>query len=117
MMASEARDLTTEAQIDAALERARNAPPRPTAVSAEYDNRLDVVVLRLNNDRRLVIPREEMQGLEEATPAQLAEIEIFSGVDIAWPQLDVDHYLPYLIEGKYATEKWKKAREQRKVAA
>ena len=109
--------LTTKAEIDAALERAKNEPELPRALAAEYNSALDVVVLRIDNGRRLVIPREEMQGLENATPAQLAAIEIHGGLDIAWPQLDVDHYLPYLLEGKYATERWKQERERHKVAA
>jgi hypothetical protein len=108
---------TTKAEIDAALERVKNEPELPRALAAEYNSALDVVVLRIDNGRRLVIPREEMQGLENATPAQLAEIEIHGGLDIAWPQLDVDHYLPYLLEGKYATERWKQERERHKVAA
>jgi Protein of unknown function (DUF2442) len=99
----------TDEDIDAALERAQTVPDRPNALAAEYNPQLDVVVLRLDDGRRLIIPREEMQGLENATPTQLSQIEIHAGVDIAWPQLDVDHYLPYLLEGKYATERWKQA--------
>jgi len=108
---------TTDEKIDAALERAKNEPELPCALSAEYDSRLDLVILHIDDGHRLVIPREEMQGLENATEAQLSEIEIHAGVDIAWPQLDVDHYLPYLLEGKYATERWKQERKHHKVAA
>lgn len=111
------RDLTTEADIEAALERARNEPLLPTALSAEYHHDLDAIVITVDDGRRLLIPREEMQGLEEATTDQLAQIEIFGGVDIAWPQLDVDHYLPYLLEGRYATERWKQARQKQMVIA
>jgi hypothetical protein len=108
---------TTDEEIDAALEQAKLLPPRPVAISAEYDKRLDVVILHLDNGRRLVIPREEMQGLKDATEAQLAQIEIFAGQDIAWPQLDVDHYLPYLLEGSYGSEKWMQGLQRHGVAA
>ena len=109
--------MITDEEIDAALERARLQPERPTAVAAEYNRALDLVVLSIDNGQRLEIPRAQLQGLEDANEAQLADIQIFAGVDIAWPQLDVDHYLPHLLEGKYASEKWKKAREQQTVAA
>jgi hypothetical protein len=99
------------------MERAKTAPELPRALSAEYNRALDVVVLKIDDGRRLIIPREQLQGLEDATEAQLSQIEIFAGVDIAWPQLDVDHYLPYLLEGSYSTEKWKQERKQRTVAA
>ena len=113
----EVRDLTTDEELDAALERAKLAPPRPLALSAEYNHDLDLVMIRVDNGRRLVIPREELQGLENATPEQLSDIEIFAGVSIGWPQLDVDHYLPYLLEGKYSSERWKQARQRQEVAA
>ncbi len=116
-MAQKVRDLTTDADIDAALERARNAPPVPLAISAEYKRDLDVVVIHVDDGRRLFIPREELQGLEDATAEQLADIQIFGGLDIAWPQLDVDHYLLYLLKGEYSTERWKESRKRQAVAA
>jgi len=111
------RDLTTEADIEAAYERARNSPPLPTATSACYDPALDVIVLHIDTGRRLVIPREELQGLEKATVEEVSHIEIFGGLDIAWPKLDVDHYLPALVEGIYGSEAWMQSLNRRPVAA
>ena len=114
---NEALDLTTDADIDAALEEAKNLPPASAAISAEYIRSLDIVQIKIDDGSRLTIPCEQLQGLESATPAQLAHIEIFGGNDIAWPELDVDHYLPHLLSGKYASEKWKQARKHQIVAA
>ena len=105
-----------EEQIDRALAEAAAAPPEPIALSAEYNRDFDMLILRLDTGRRLLIPREELQGLENATEAQLSQIEIHAGVDIAWPQLDVDHYLPYLLEGNYATERWKTSQSVAKTS-
>ena len=109
--------MTTDAEIDAALERAKEFDKEPRVTAAEYNRDVDVVVLHLNTGRRLVIPREELQGLEGATEGQLAEIEIFAGLSLAWPQLDVDHYLPHLLEHRYGDERWMEALRQRGVAA
>ncbi|HZL28113.1 MAG TPA: DUF2442 domain-containing protein [Acidobacteriaceae bacterium] len=109
--------LTTDEQIDAAIERSKHLPELPTAIAAEYDSRLELIVLRIDDGRRLVIPREQMQGLENATEAQLSDIQIFGGTDVAWPQLDVDHYLPSLLEGRYGSEKWMRSLERKQVAA
>jgi hypothetical protein len=113
------RDLTTEADIEAALERARldPEPDPPFAICAEYDTRLDLVILHLDNGHRLVIPRENLQGLENATEAQRSQIEIFGGYDVAWPQLDLDHYLPALLKGIYGSDKWMQSLERRSFAA
>ena len=88
------RVVTTDAGIDAALERAKEFDKEPRITAVEYNRDVDVVVVHLTTGRRLVIPREELQGLENATEGQLAEIEVFAGLSLAWPQLDVDHYLP-----------------------
>ncbi len=89
-----------------ALAEAASLPPEPLAVSVQYDTRLALIILHLNTGRRLAIPRENLQGLENATEEQIAQIEIFGGLDIAWPQLDLDHYLPALVEGISGSDKW-----------
>ena len=114
---AQGRVVTTDAEIDVALERAKEFDKEPRATAAEYNRDVDVVVVHLNTGRRLVIPREELQGLEGATEGQLAEIEVFAGLSLAWPQLDVDHYLPHLLEGRYGDERWMEALRQRGVAA
>jgi hypothetical protein len=111
------KDLTTEADIEAAYERARNSPPLARALSASYDRNLDVIILHIDSGRRLVIPREDLQGLENATEEQISHIEVFAGVDIAWPQLDLDHYLPALMEGIYGSDKWMESLKHRSIAA
>jgi hypothetical protein len=109
-------DISDE-DIDAALEDAKLQPERPRALSAEYNKGLDVIVIKIDNGRRLIIPREEIQGLENATDEQLSKIDIYSGADIDWPLLSVNHYFYHLIEGRYASDKWKPALEKQIVAA
>ena len=99
------KDLTTEADIEQALRRSKQFDKVPRALTAKYDAGVDAIVLQLTNGRRFIVPREELKGLEGATEAQLSDIEIYAGLSLAWPRLDVDHYLPYLLETnlEYAT--------------
>ena len=110
---------TTDEELDAIL--AANlldtSPPDPEATSAEYNPALDVIVIKINNGTRLVIPREQMQGLENATPEELSDIEVIGGQIIGWTTLDVHHHIERLMAGKYATERWKQTRTQHAVAA
>ena len=110
---------TSDEELDAIL--ARNlldtSPPDPAAISAEYNRALDVIVIKIDNDKRLVIQRELLEGLEDATPAELADIEIIGGQIIGWTTLDVHHYMERLTAGKYSTERWKQARKPQTVAA
>ncbi len=117
MSKKEARVITTDEEIDTALEQAKLQPERPRAISAEYNAGLDVIVIRIDNGHSLVIPREEIQGLENANEEQLSKIDIYAGADIDWPLLGVNHYFPHLMEGKYASEKWKNSRQKHEVAA
>ncbi len=105
------KDITvdiTDADIDSALEDAQSLPDEPHAVTIEYvGGKADVVVIQLNTGGRLTIPREDLQGLENATEAQLSEIQIWGpGISFCWPQLDVDHYLPHLLEHRYGSDAW-----------
>lgn len=110
-------DLTTEADIDRAMERSKQFDRVPRAFSAKYDEGVDALVLQLSNGRRFMVPREELKGLERATVAQLSEIEIHAGLGLAWPQLDVDHYLPYLLETNAEYAKLMEELQQEAVAA
>ena len=110
-------DLTTQADIDAALERAKQFDHYPRILSAEYQPAVDAFLLRLDTKRRFFVPREDLEGLENATPAQLSEIEIYAGLSLAWPQLDVDHYLPYILQRRGGAEQWMHAPLPDAVAA
>ncbi len=103
--------------IDAALEEARHLPPETHALSGEWNRALDVIVLHLDNGRRLVIPREDLQGLRDATPEQISDIQVFFGNDICWPQLDLNHDLQALLKGRYGNDRWMEALQRPSAAA
>jgi hypothetical protein len=111
---------TTDEEIDAALEAARNAPPEPRIVEATYhaERGLDLFVLKISDGRRLVLPREELQALKGSTPEQAADFVVGQyGTDIWWPQLDEGHYLPNLLEHRYGNDRWMESLQRRGVAA
>jgi hypothetical protein len=95
-------------QFELANARARELQSTlPRAVSARYDRRIGRIVLHLSTGIDLVFPPHIAQGLETATPAQLAQIEISpSGFGIHFPSLDSDLYLPALLEGFLGSRKW-----------
>lgn len=101
--------ITTDAQIDVALERAHAIEQEPRVLAVEYrpGPGLDLLVLKLSDGRRRVIPREDLQGLAGATRRQIAEIEIVgNGTGLHWPALDLDHYVPALLHHVYGTKRW-----------
>jgi hypothetical protein len=101
--------VSTDAEIDRAIERAKNLRREPLVTAVEYKAgpALDLFILKLSDGRRHVIPREELQGLQSATKEQIGRVEILGGgTGLHWPDLDADFYVPGLLRGVYGTKKW-----------
>jgi hypothetical protein len=83
----------------------------PHAVSAQYDRASGKVVVELSSKLTLSFSPQDAQGLENAKPAQLEEIELSpSGFGVHFPELDADLYIPGLLEGFMGSKKWMAAR-------
>ena len=107
--AARAKVVATNAGIDRAIERARRLREGPLVKEVEYrpEPSLDLVILKLTDGSRRMIPREDLQGLETGTTEQLARIEIVGGgTGLHWPELDADLYVPALLLGTYGTKLW-----------
>jgi hypothetical protein len=100
--------VTTDEEIDAALERAKEFDDFPRIIEARYrpEPGLEFLMLRLSDGRRLLIPKEELGELKNATPEQAADLTIGPhGVDVWWPQLDDGLYLPDFLEYRWGKAK------------
>jgi len=109
--------METRSAIDTAtFEKAnRRAATRkaatPFATAARYDRKADRIILSLNTNLEIMFSPKNAQGLEDASPSQLAAIEISpSGHGIHFPKIDADLYLPSLLEGVLGSRKWMAAR-------
>lgn len=103
----EHRVLATDREMEEALNAAQALRNEPIARAANFVPQLRLLIVELSNHRRLALPIEDLQGLEAATPEQLAHIELLgSGTGIHFPDLDADFYVPALIEGVYGNRRW-----------
>jgi hypothetical protein len=104
---AEYKVLTTDTQISAALARSRRHDNDPVAQSVEHIANLSLLIVGLSNGRWLVLPIEDIQGLGNATHKQIQNYELLGrGTGISFPDLDVDLYVPALIEGVYGNRRW-----------
>jgi len=100
--------ITTEAEIDQALLEAKNLQNEPRVAGLEYvpGAGLDLRILKLNDGRRQVIPRENLEGLQDA-PEQIGRVQILgNGAGLHWPDLNIDFYVPNLLINIYGTKRW-----------
>lgn len=83
------------------LERAQG----PSAVvKAGYDERRDCVELRFGGGGSMAIPRRMVPGLRRASRSHLEAILVSPAGDaLSWPSLDVDVYVPGLVERAFGT--------------
>ena len=92
-------------QAEARMQKRRDAGPR--AVSAHYDRRVGRVVVQLNTGVELGFPPSLAEGLAQARPKDLVDIEVSpAGTGLHFPLLDVDLYVPALLEGILGSRKW-----------
>lgn len=99
--------VTTDLDIEHALNHAKLHDNDLVALTIEHVPGLNVLIIGLSNHRRLVLPVEDLQGLEHATHEQLTNYELVGrGTGVSFPALDADFYVPALIEGVYGTRRW-----------
>lgn len=67
-------------------------------VGARYDRRMDTIDLTLRKGVTVRLPRRQIRELANATPAEVAKIEIQPGGDgISFRKINVDIYVPGLL--------------------
>lgn len=97
------------------------------AIAARYDQHTARVIVRLDSGVQITFPIRLAEGLVNASPHDLADIEISpTGLGLHWPKLDADVYVPALLQGVFGSKSWMaaqlgesggKARTSTKVAA
>ena len=87
----------------------------PSAIlAAAYDASRDVINLQFRGGGVMTIPRRVVPDLEEVPKAALARITVSPAGDaLSWRSLDVDVYVPGLVEQAFGTRLFARATGQR----
>lgn len=79
----------------------------PYAVAAHYDRATGRIVIELDTGIEVSIPHRLAEGLSDAKPDELEEIELSpSGLGLHFPRLDADLYVPSLLQGVTGSKTW-----------
>lgn len=85
-------------------ERERN---EPQACAARYDRKTHRLVIELTNGTTFIVPCDLLQGLRDAPPKLIAEVEILPrGYGLHWEKLDQDFTTAGLLAGLFGTRTW-----------
>ena len=97
----------SDQQVEQAESRMAALRESGFAVSARYDRRSARVVVELNTGVQVAFPPRLAEGLADASPADLADIEITpTGLGLHWPKLDADLHVPSLLQGVLGSKRW-----------
>lgn len=102
----------TESNLQEEIAQAKSAGKKtdatePRARSVYYDQTNNLIVIHLKNGAIFSFPPKLAQGLEAATPEQLADVWIPpSGSSVHWESLDADFGIPELLAGIFGTKSW-----------
>jgi len=77
---------------------------RSAVVNAHYDPDRDLIDLTFGGGGSMAIPRKMVPGLERAPQSKLESVVVSPAGDaLSWPSLDVDVYVPGLVERAFGT--------------
>lgn len=77
---------------------------RPTPVSVEFDPVSGRIAVEFTNGAAFMVPARALEGLEEASDAQLAEVELLGETGLHWEGLDIDYTISGLMSGVFGTK-------------
>ncbi|MFC6448395.1 DUF2442 domain-containing protein [Shinella zoogloeoides] len=97
-----------DATLKGEAERAR----APIPASARFDEASGRIVVDFTNGAAFMVPARSIQGLEKATAAQLAEVELLGETGLHWESLDVDFTIAGLMKGIFGTAKFMDAQRR-----
>jgi hypothetical protein len=98
-------DDRSEAIAQAEERGAHQLATEPRARAARYDRRHGRVLVELTNGCSFAFPARDAEGLEQASDADLAQVEVLGlGVGLHWERLDVDLSVPGLLMGLFGTK-------------
>ena len=102
---------TTREYLEATQRGKEMRATNPMAVAAYYNRKAKRVVVSLSTKIEVMFNPSDVQGLENAKPSQLEEIEVTpSGFGLYFPELDEGINVLNLLEGTIGSRKWMASR-------
>jgi hypothetical protein len=91
-----------QASLKEETERART----PIPASVRFDEASGRIVVDFTNGAAFMVPARSIQGLENATVAQLAEVKLLGKTGLHWESLDVDFTIAGLMNGIFGAARF-----------
>ena len=96
----------TDDEYEVTVERGKVVfETEPHARSVRFDRKTGMVIVDLYNDCTFTFPPRQLQGLEDASDEDLAQVEVNGlGYGLHWEALDADFTVRGLMAGRFGSE-------------
>lgn len=81
----------------------------PVPASVRFDRGSGRVVVEFTNDAAFMFPARHLQGLEDASDEELAEVELLGETGLHWETRDVDFRIAGLMAGVFGNARFMEA--------
>ncbi|MHA6692172.1 DUF2442 domain-containing protein [Devosia sp. A449] len=88
----------------------RTLAPIPSSV--RFDASSGRLLVEFTNGAALLVPARSLQGLEDASDAELAEVELAGETGLHWESRDVDFTITGLMQGIFGTAQFMHAQRK-----
>lgn len=85
---------------------------RPIPLSVSFDERSGRLILEFTNGAAFMVPARLLQGLEDATDADIAKVELLGETGLHWESLDVDFSISGLMSGVFGSRSFMEAQSK-----
>lgn len=101
-------NLTFQQQFEQAQSAAIQANrTEPRAITASYDATTKRIIIQLQSGAIFSFPPDIVQGLADASPEALAQVEVTPmGDGLHWEALDADFSIAGLLAGVFGNQRW-----------
>jgi hypothetical protein len=104
---------TTDAELAAAKERwGAEITQRPIPSSVRFDGTSGRIVVEFQNGAAFMVPARSLEGLADASDAELAEVELLGETGLHWENLDIDYLIAGLMNGVFGSHTFMEAQRK-----
>jgi hypothetical protein len=83
---------------------------RPIPASVRFDAVSERVIVEFTNGASFLFPARAVEGLQDASPHQLTDVELLGETGLHWESLDVDYTIAGLMNGIFGTRAFMESR-------
>jgi hypothetical protein len=103
----------SDAELAAAKKRwQQERAERPIPISVRFEAASARVIVDFTNGASFMFPARALEGLQDATAQQMADVELLGETGLHWESLDIDYTISGLMNGIFGSRTFMEAQRK-----